>query len=389
MKLTFIIFLFISIQHVCANIMVMDRDSNQNLKSKFVPLDGLYMDHLLESKYFKVVRKDSNEIIEIDPNGENAESLRAQTVFYHLNKARKYFKILGINQESQITVRIGIETEYHKKYHYKSGSKKKIYNNAHTIQPGSTWGHEIWFRDPKEEEFSQEYLDFRREHLRGIVPLSRDISMDYFINLVLYTGLSYDPVSYLSSSAKRLGNDLIISGIAKYITPEVVLFFLAEDTYFLDTAMIPEVSYHEYTHYIMSDYLPSVVNTPIMEGLSDYFATKILNYSKLSHKLGNFGQEVQEKNSEKKVKYDPKFDMGHGEGQLQKGAAFVLRALQVIDTYLTEKENINYAPKVYYEMRKYLSINSQIATDLPQAILSSLPFKYRLGILTRLSNINL
>lgn len=48
-----------------------------------------------------------------------------------------------------------------------------------------------------------------------------------------------------------------------------------EKYYYLDTALIPEVIYHEYSHYVLQDYLVLSHSTGVVEGLADYFAGEI------------------------------------------------------------------------------------------------------------------
>jgi hypothetical protein len=61
---------------------------------------------------------------------------------------------------------------------------------------------------------------------------------------------------------------------SKYLDP---LFM--EKYYYLDTALVPEIIYHEYAHIALSDEIAPTHSTGVVEGMADFF-TMIINPQK-------------------------------------------------------------------------------------------------------------
>ena len=76
----------------------------------------------------------------------------------------------------------------------------------------------------------------------------------------------------------------------------------------LDTAMIPEIIYHEFAHVGFSQYLELGKQTPLSEGVANYFASSITDYHKVLHKGGKFSKGLKGKNAKALSKYDWSFE---------------------------------------------------------------------------------
>jgi hypothetical protein len=78
--------------------------------------------------------------------------------------------------------------------------------------------------------------------------------------------------------------------------------------YFLDTAMIPEIIYHEFSHVALSDSLNPVHSIAVIEGMADYFATRIADTIKMYRSIKDFSTNA-EKNARSKTFYSPYFEL--------------------------------------------------------------------------------
>ncbi|MBT4792118.1 MAG: hypothetical protein HON90_11150 [Halobacteriovoraceae bacterium] len=374
------------------------RNKDDKIVSAKIILPDLLAIDELNGKYFRIVSKDTEEIIKIDSTGKNKESLRAATAYFHLTQARLFYKSIGVEQKELLTVRIGIENKFHKKYHFQDVTRGKMFNDAHTYAEGfgvtkynidiAAWGKEIWLRSPKKIAVSDEFKQQHRQLVRSLIPTNTYFDWDMLVLQTLSALVSHNPADYIESTGTSLMKSYSTNMSIKLIAPEISLMLTA-DHFHLDTALIPEIVVHEYTHFIMSDYLPTVENTPIMEGLSDYFATKITNNTKIAFKLGVHGELISERDSQQEVLYNRAFDSGRP-GNLGSGAAYVLSVLTLIDSHFKRYErDINYAPKLFFEMRKHLTIDSKINDDLSRALMSAVPVKYRLSVLAILNQTGL
>ena len=61
----------------------------------------------------------------------------------------------------------------------------------------------------------------------------------------------------------------------------------------LDSAMVPEIIYHEFTHVAMSDYIPLTGSFAVSEGIANYFASVISGNTEIAGKLGEYGKNIE------------------------------------------------------------------------------------------------
>lgn len=133
------------------------------------------------------------------------------------------------------------------------------------------------------------------------------------------------------------------------------------DWYYLDTALVPEVTFHEYAHVILADRLTLSHSTAVIEGMADYFAANIANnYMVYGGVPGH--SNARPKNGLNKNPY--RAEMEHTS---QASADFVLSLLWNVKQALPEVSD-----ELIYNARNYLSTGSATIHDsLLRALLKS------------------
>ena len=264
---------------------------------------GLKDPWILESPDFKIVEKKGSTPIDLrtaDPD----LALRATNVLYHLTIAKNYFlnalHLDSLRSQPQLTIRLEITNSFSNLGHFKNDHLPPEYNNALSIAGGTAiggsgiapWGNEIWFR-PKKEIPIQEILKHLPEDpmnptIRGIrsifYPMEGDLAIRNTLYALFYSTAPLD--SWLSEMTREAGTIVLVEGalqLSKIVNRAVI-----PHSYFIDTSMIPEVIYHEYSHQAMADYINVDAWTPVVEGFADYFAAVISGSPDLAAKIARF-----------------------------------------------------------------------------------------------------
>jgi hypothetical protein len=134
-----------------------------------------------------------------------------------------------------------------------------------------------------------------------------------------------------------------------------------EKYYYLDTAMVPEIIYHEYSHIALSDQLALTHSTPVLEGLADYFATEISGNPKIADKIRKYSLSMP-KNARNRSDYNPAF-----ENAFFSNSDFVLSVL-----WLVRDEFPDLTETLVYESRKALNTDTaDIRHDLIGSLLDT------------------
>lgn len=242
-----------------------------------------------EGKYFKIVQGTSNDPISFRGNSELVK--KAANVYYHLTKARDFW-VNELDNEyvknlEKLTIRLNITNSYSRTRHYKHESHTKNYNNAWSTPEGKTprfikekktWGQEIWFSPMKKYHTRKNVKSVGNNPIHQGLKLLRDPIVDYQGNALLYGGLGViasptTGTSYMNESIERVA---VIAGlyglieVSKYLDKP-----FTEKYYFIDTALVPDIIYHEFSHIALSDTMKTVHSVPVIEGVADYFAARI------------------------------------------------------------------------------------------------------------------
>ncbi len=348
----------------------------RNEKDKLVivkkELKDLLSDTHFEGKHFKIVYKTTDETIAID---DSLLARRASNVYYHLTIAKKYFERLGFKQDGQMIIRLDIENAYHKRYHFQNAKLNPIFNNASTVAAGAgveslgipAWGHEIWFRPVKKEKISKEDKKRFRKLVRSSIPKTSEVNADVIAYTAANAAISEDFKGSLEQSAKTLYQNYFLSAALRYGTPELLLLFSSKNFYF-DAAFVPEVIYHEYTHYVMAEFVPPIDNTSIMEGFADFFAVLVSGRTKIAHKLGDYGSLVGSRNALAKKPYSRIIDTKAG-----LGTEFVMSLLFEVHGMLVKKVGREQANKKILKLTEYITLDTKIRDDFPEIFKKGLP----------------
>ncbi len=351
--------------------------SNKTVYHK-VALPDLTSDSAFEGKYFKIVKGKSNTTIRFDDTDEELKG-RAANVYWHLSKARDYWvneiKSQNATELGQVIVRLDIINMFDELGHFANDNRSPQYNNALSIPAGETpswvpeskqdkWDSEIWFRPMKKIETKT------LEDNLGPNPVTQALSSvkKPFIN---YTQNQFkqrlvEQIFYPSYSDQTIWENVIRFAGTIALTNVIIQAsklmdgLFVEKYYYLNTAMVPEVIYHEYSHLVLSDFIEMTHSTPVVEGYADYFAAVISNKKRVYAKVRGHS------NSASKNPNNKKFYSHWDEMNKNATGDFTLSVMWDVRDILGEK----YADAVIYEARREIKTKSAtISNQLLNAIL--------------------
>lgn len=348
------------------------RDGQFNAVIQEVVLPDLISDHSYEGKFFKIVQGKNDEAVRFD-DSEDLQ-LKAATTYYHLNKARKFFaEVINssyVQNLPQITIRLDLTNVFNELGHFANDNLDPQYNNALSVPGGrgyapkniEPWGTEIWFRPSKEINIKDfrgvaDYGGSVKNSLASFRRQTHIANLQQFI-ITMY-GSSVGGNIPVGSVMRLVGTSLVLEVL--FQTSDVAAEFFSRKIYRLDSALVPEIIYHEFSHVALSDHLELTHSTPVNEGLADYFAGKIADSKKLATKIKDYnlfsGKQVNNKQQ-----YRLAFERGDFAN-----ADFVFGLLWNIgETVGTDIEN-----KFVYGMTANLSTNMSIKEDLINATLET------------------
>jgi hypothetical protein len=352
------------------------RNDREKPEIREVVLKDLISNDSFEGEHFKIVKGKSDDAIKFD--ADDALTLRAATVYYHLTLAREYF-VTKLNSEHvaglpQLVVRLEHTNQFSELGHFANDNLDPQFNNALTIPAGKglaskgvkPWGTEIWFRPSKRihlrdlktngleaREFTVLMAGFRNQiHMQS---LQRFLA----ISVVALTQEGAPSPFALDNLMRTVGSSLIMEAGYQFIDP--ITRAVSRKWYTLDTAMVPEIIYHEYAHVALSDHLVLSHSTAIIEGMADFFAGKIADSPKLAIHIKKYNT-YNGKNAKKKKDYMIQFEMNE-----YANTDFVFGLLWELKNILGEEKGEAFM----FELRKKLTTNSSIRRDLIEGILST------------------
>lgn len=346
---------------------------------KQIELPSLESSSSFDGTYFKIVKGKSDEAISFDEKDENIRT-KAATVYYHLSEARNFW-VNQIKSEKavtlpKLTIRIEMTNQFNELGHFAHDNKTPQYNNALSIPDGETpswvpaerqkkWGKEIWFR-PKKVILTKDLGPLGPNPLTTTLMAMERPLINYVENQINHRIMR--EFFYPAYTNRPLHEDLI-----RYAgTYALMKFFIhgsrytdnlfIDKYYYLDTAMVPEIAYHEYSHIILSDHLEMSHSTPVNEGMADYFAAAQSKKRKVYGKVAGFSNNAPKDTQEKRL-------YSHwDESNRYATSDFTLSVLWDVRETLGEE----IGDRVVYQARKYLRTNtSTISHGLLTAILRS------------------
>ncbi|MGE3608647.1 MAG: hypothetical protein AB7I27_03585 [Bacteriovoracaceae bacterium] len=356
--------------------------ADKSLKTyiKKVPMINLESEDSFDGKYFKIVKAKSNDPISFKTEDKNL-LLKAATVYYHLNSARDYWinvlKISAPEKLSKMTIRLELTNVFDEQGHYAHDNRDPQFNNALSIPAGESpawvpegkkdkWGNEIWFRPKKIINTSD------LPHNIGPNPITTSLETieDPFINFMenQFNHSIIEHAFYPEYSNKPLHQEAITFmgtiALTKFLiagSKKLDNLFI-EKYFYLDSALVPEIIYHEYTHIVLSDRLALSHSTPVNEGMADYFAAVLSNKRKMYAKVAGVS------NANPKDTQSKKFYSHWDESNKNAQADFALAVLWDVRETLGNEA----ADRVIYDARLDLKTESATISDhLIRAILDA------------------
>lgn len=372
------------------------RNDNKKPLIEDVVLSNLISNDSFDGEYFKIVKGKSDEAVKFD--ADPALVFRAATVYYHLTIARNYFiskvKSDYVSKLDKVVVRIEHTNQFSELGHFANDNLDPQFNNALTIPAGEglrsrgvkPWGNEIWFRPSKKihlrdlktnnlanREFMVLMGNFRNQiHMQ---------SLQRFLAGAVIALTQEGAPSPLSTDSliRTVGSSIIMEVGYQFIDPITKLF--SRKWYWLDSAVVPEIIYHEYAHLALSDHLVLSHSTAIIEGMADFFAGQISNSPKLAMHIKRYNT-YNGKDATRKQDYKIQFEMGE-----YANTDFVFGMLWEVKNILGQEKGEEFM----FELRKKLTTNSNIRVQLIEGILQTcdevcqVPFLDKLKILKALN----
>jgi hypothetical protein len=369
---------------------VLERVGKKDYTFEERQLENLYCNDRFEGQYFKIVYATEDEAIAFNHPNEVIRK-KAANVYYHLSIARNFWmkevKSDYVASLPQIIVRIDITNAFSNSRHYKNAEQEKNYNNAWSIPSGSTpsvaaekknWGKEIWFSPAKKIDAREEIVSDGSNAFHQTMEALKDPIMENNKNALIYAGLNYAVTPTVTDGA-------VVNLAIQRVAVVAVLFTMLEASkhmdkwfvskwFYIDTAMIPDIIYHEYAHIAMSDTMKTVHSIPVIEGMADYFATRVSNRDKVYNEIKTFSNN-RAKNARNKDYYHP-----YLEGSWNATSDFTLsllwlgrREFEKVNAERVSRGQLPVADydQLIFETHRNLDENSDIMNDLNRALINA------------------
>lgn len=378
---------------------IVDRKKNGSYEVRNAVIDDLIAPGSFETPRFKIVWKKEDEALTLDRINaiveerktvekdnplwvdRDADHIRmmASTALFHSEKAYHFWtEDLGaeeVRKFEQIVIRLDITNQFSEYGHFANDNYATKYNNAVSIEGGKPrfpdsgikpWGREIWFRPRKEIPISEILAQLPenpansqiREARKALYPMQIDLGVRNALFAVFNSEL--DSPKFVDDMTRQAGTLLLLEGAFQVL--KVVNRFLIPQRFYLDTAFVPEIIYHEFSHLAMSDIIKPDVSTPVNEGMADFFAATIVDHPKLAKKIREYSTATG-KNGKKKQFFQMEFE------SLDKARAdFVLGLLWSLRKVFGDDR----AVRLVFEARKDLTTrDSNIRDGLVSALLKA------------------
>jgi len=353
------------------------RTESNRAHQEDVVLQDLISETSFEGKHFRIVRGKSNEAIKFDDSEELI--FKAATVYYHLTKARNYFlnhiRSALVADQGQMIIRLELTNQFSELGHFAHDNLDPQSNNALTVPGGKglasrgvqPWETEIWFRPKKRVHIddlkvnglaNQEFKGLMRGFRNQIHMQSLQKFMVNILQVMMGTSRQSSPFS-IDNVFRTAGSSVIMEFGYQFIDPITKL--ASRKWYWLDTALIPEIIYHEYSHAALSDHLLLTHSTAVIEGMADFFAGQIAGSPKLAKHIKKYNT-FNGKNAKRKQDYMIQFEMGE-----YANTDFVFGMLWEIKNLLGEENG----EKFMFELRKRVTTNSAIRKELIDGIIQT------------------
>lgn len=341
-----------------------------------VVLQDLISETSFDGMHFKIVKGKSDEAIKFDADEDLV--FRAATAYYHLTKARNYFinhvRSKYVEKLPKMIIRIEHTNQFSELGHFAHDNLDPQHNNALTIPGGKglasrgikPWETEIWFRPKKKVHISElntnnlANAEFK-VLMKGFRNQIHMQSLQKFLMTavqIMVAGEGAQPPR-IDDVVRTVGSSLIMEFGYQFIDP--ISKATSRKWYWLDTALVPEIIYHEYSHAALSDHLELSHSTAIIEGMADFFAGQISGSPKLAKHIKKYNT-FNGKNAKRKQDYMIQFEMGD-----YANTDFVFGLLWEVKNLLGEEQG----EKFMFKLRETLTTNSTIRGELVEGIIKT------------------
>lgn len=346
------------------------RSGNKSLKLQKVTIKELVSKKEFRGEYFKVVKQKSEQAIKID----SEDSVRACTAYYHSTIAKDYFKsnydLKKYKRKRAITLRIEMDLGFEESSHMMHENNGKFYNNAVTIPPSNrsrltkkAWHYEIWFAPKKAVKMDNS--TYKAAQLITSGPFMSSLligvgqSQATTIGVDLVRGSTFGADFYTKTLAMSIGITAVIPYALKWGSRPF------KRKIYLDSGLIPEVIYHEYTHYALSENISIDRHSPVVEGIANFFAATIGKTDSILKKTKGYSKGLLEISAKKEKNYEY-----YMEDSKYAQLDFTFKFLFALKRTFNEE----LASKLVYESTKFLgeSKSMEIKKDLLTALKRSL-----------------
>lgn len=289
------------------------RNRNHKLVKEKVALEDISEPGSFSGRFFKIVSAKDDKAITFN---QGDLSFRACTTYYHLTKARNYFinhfQDRHVRNLRQLVIRVEMPYSFIDSSHFMSDDYK-TYNNSLTIPPSggnkltevNPWNYEIWFA-PKKKIKRKNAIQQAAKILQG-----QQAQESLRIGVLANVGSNIatqvaQGLTLTSLEGKMYVESFLVSMVAVTVTPWIIekLSGIIKNTIYLDTALIPEVIYHEFGHIAFAKHLKPTHHSPIIEGYANYFAADIGNTDTILKNTRSYSKGLDKLNGNKRIMYD-------------------------------------------------------------------------------------
>lgn len=340
------------------------------LIKKEVSLTNLNNSEEVDGKHFKIVVGDSENAVKFS---DEVYSLKASHVYHHLTMAYEGFKKLFgedyVKKLPKIVSRLDIANGFADTAHFSSLDHEEHINNALTIPAASedkdddtaSWGPEIWFRPAKVKKINNGLYEgsdiiIKNPEIRSnIYTTIANTTLTQMTSEFASTGfniMAIDPVFHLETLVLSIGITELLPRALKLVSK------IKKKKFYLDTAMIPEIIYHEFAHVGFSSYLSIDQHNAVVEGYANYFAGIVSKHYEILHHGGKFNTGYTGKSAKLNTTYDYNL-----EAPKMAQASFTFKLLWSVRENLGDKSDL-----VLLNALKFLNGSDSIKYDLSQSI---------------------
>ncbi len=400
-RLSLIILILLSLGAQASEVVVarvVTRDQSFRAKIRQQQLSHLITSESIDGEFFKVVKGKSEEAVRFDDTDKDLV-LRAATAYYHLNLAREYFidkmKSQYVESLPKMTIRLELTNQFNELGKFANDNLTPQFNNALTIPAGKglasrgvkPWDMEIWFRPQKRVHVStlkikggalgdwgsvlsafrkQMHMTSLQRFLAGLAQaeLNRDTPM-------------YDNFYSWDNVLRTAGTSIMLEAVYQFADP--LSRALSRKWFWLDSALVPEIIYHEYAHVALSDHLVLSHSSAVIEGMADFFAGQIANSANLATRIKDYNT-FNGKKAKKNESYMVQFETSD-----YANSDFVFGMLWDLKKILGD----DLAPDFVYSLREKINTNSTIRNQFIEGIIDTCnercgnPFVDKLKILQK------